>query len=104
MSAFSVRPLRIASVIGLLIALVGFIYGLTLIIYKLLGNYVITGYSSIMAILLFVSGVIMMMLGLIGEYVGRIYISQNNAPQYVIRTVYNRLSDNQELRDEALDR
>ena len=47
------------------------------------------GYSSIMAILLFSSGLIMLMLGMIGEYVGRIFISINNAPQYVVRSTIN---------------
>ena len=42
-----------------------------------------------MAVLLFVSGIIMLMLGLIGEYIGRIYISINNSPQYVIRDEVN---------------
>ena len=47
------------------------------------------GYSSTMAVLLFLGGMIMLMLGLIGEYIGRIYISINNAPQYVIRKSVN---------------
>ena len=38
-----------------------------------------------MAALLFIGGMIMLLLGMIGEYVGRIYISMNNSPQYVIR-------------------
>ncbi len=47
------------------------------------------GYSSLMAMLLFIGGMIMFMLGLIGEYIGRIYISLNNSPQFVIRQTYN---------------
>ena len=47
------------------------------------------GYSSIVALLLFVGGMIMLMLGMIGEYVGRIYISINNSPQYVIKEEVN---------------
>ena len=43
------------------------------------------GFSALMAALVFFGGMIMIMLGLIGEYVGRIYISMNNSPQYVIR-------------------
>lgn len=43
------------------------------------------GFSSTMAALVFFGGMIMLMLGLIGEYIGRIYISLNNSPQYVIR-------------------
>ena len=44
---------------------------------------------SLMAMLLFIGGMIMFMLGLIGEYIGRIYISLNNSPQFVIRQTYN---------------
>ena len=45
------------------------------------------GVSSLMSAVVFLGGMIMLMLGLIGEYVGRIYISLNNSPQYVIREV-----------------
>ena len=48
------------------------------------------GWSSTMAALVFIGGMLMLMLGLIGEYVGRIYISINNAPQYVVREVVGR--------------
>ena len=47
------------------------------------------GFSSLMAAVVFFGGMIMLMLGLIGEYVGRIYISLNNSPQYVIRETIN---------------
>jgi undecaprenyl-phosphate 4-deoxy-4-formamido-L-arabinose transferase len=89
-TAFSVKPLRVASVFGTVIALAGFIYGLTIIIRKLTDASVALGYSSTMATLLFVGGVLMMMLGLVGEYIGRIYISINNSPQYVIRKIYRK--------------
>ena len=45
------------------------------------------GFSSLMSAVVFLGGMIMLMLGLIGEYVGRIYLSLNNSPQYVIREV-----------------
>lgn len=43
------------------------------------------GFSSMMSAIVFIGGMLMIMLGLIGEYIGRIYISINNSPQYVIR-------------------
>ena len=49
---------------------------------------ILAGYSSMMAALFVIGGVIMLMLGLIGEYIGRIYISINRSPQYVVREVY----------------
>ena len=63
----------------------GFLYGLAIIIMKLAGAAVNAGYSSIMAVNLFMFGVLLCFMGLIGEYVGRIYISLNNAPQFVIK-------------------
>lgn len=88
-TAFSVKPLRLATVLGFIVAALGFIYGMYIIIHRLIAPSVISGYSSLMAVLLFVGGVIMLLLGIIGEYVGRIYISLNNSPQYVIRETIN---------------
>lgn len=84
-TAFSVKPLRIATFSGTLCAFIGFLYGIYIIIQKLINPAVLIGYSSIMSIILLIGGVIMLLLGMIGEYVGRIYVSVNNAPQYVIR-------------------
>jgi len=88
-TAFSVRPLRLATVLGFIVAALGFMYGMYIIIHRLIAQSVISGYSSLMAVLLFVGGVVMLLLGIIGEYVGRIYISLNNSPQYVIRETIN---------------
>lgn len=88
-TAFSVKPLRIATAIGGFSAGIGFIYGIFTIIKRLVNPDVPVGFSSTMAALVFFGGMIMVMLGLIGEYVGRIYISLNNSPQYVIRERLN---------------
>jgi len=84
-TAFSVKPLRIATGIGGVSAMAGFLYGIYTIIKRLLNPDVPMGFSSTMAAIVFFGGMIMLMLGLIGEYIGRIYISLNNSPQYVIR-------------------
>ncbi len=87
-TAFSIKPLRIATFIGGLTACTGFLYGLYTIIKKLiLMDSVQAGYSATMSVLVFVGGMIMLMLGMIGEYVGRMYICMNNSPQYVIKEV-----------------
>lgn len=89
-TAFSVKPLRLSTIIGFFIALVGFVYGIYIVIYKaFIHPEIAQGYSSLMATLLFIGGIIMIMLGLIGEYIGRIYICINNAPQFVIKEAYN---------------
>lgn len=88
-TAFSVKPMRIASVIGAGSAAAGFCYGIYTIIKRLCNPDVPMGFSSTMAAIMFFGGMIMLMLGLIGEYIGRIYISLNNSPQYVIREKIN---------------
>ena len=89
-TAFSIKPLRIATAIGAMCAGAGFIYGVYTIVKKFVNPAVPMGWSSTMAALVFIGGMLMLMLGLIGEYVGRIYISINNAPQYVVREVVGR--------------
>lgn len=84
-TAFSVTPLRIATIIGIFCAFVGFAYGIYVFVRRLIDPNVVMGFSSLMCVILFVGGMLMIMLGLVGEYIGRIYISLNNSPQYVIR-------------------
>ena len=84
-TAFSVKPLRIASLLGVIFAGIGFLYGIWIIISKLFIRTAPIGYSSLMAVLLFIGGTLMLILGMLGEYVGRMYISINRAPQFVIR-------------------
>lgn len=84
-TSFSVKPLRLMSWIGMLVAIMGFIYGLIIIIIKIINPTINAGYSSIMSVMLFMFGVMFFFLGLIGEYVGRIYISLNKAPQFVVK-------------------
>lgn len=84
-TAFSVKPLRIATVIGVASACAGFLYGIYTVVKKFINPAVPVGFSALMAALAFFCGLILLMLGIIGEYIGRIYISMNNSPQYVIR-------------------
>lgn len=85
-TAFSVKPLRIATWIGMSCSFIGFLYGIYTIIKKLvLGDAVAVGFSALMSALMFIGGMILFMLGLMGEYIGRMYIGMNSAPQYVVR-------------------
>ena len=86
-TAFSVKPLRIATLTGTVSAIGGFIYGLYTIIKKFVRPDVPMGFSALMSAVVFFGGLILLMLGMVGEYVGRTYISANRAPQYVIREV-----------------
>ena len=86
---FSIIPLRIASVVGLACAMLGFVFGLVVIIRKLVNPAISEGYSSMIAVMLFIGGVIMMILGILGEYVGRIYMTISDLPQYNVRQTRN---------------
>ncbi len=88
-TSFSVLPLRTASYGGVFVAILGFLYAVYTVIAKIMDPNRIIGWSSIIAILLILGGFILLVLGMVGEYIGRIYISLNNSPQYVIRTVLN---------------
>ena len=89
-TAFSVKPLRIATFIGGISAVLGLLYGLFVIIRRLMyPEEAVMGYAATMSAIVFFGGMILLTLGLIGEYIGRIYISMNNSPQYVIRDSWN---------------
>lgn len=84
-TAFSVKPLRLATFLGFLFAILGFMSGTLIVVRKLLNPEIAAGYSSIMATIVLIGGLLMMLMGMLGEYVGRIYICLNKSPQYVIR-------------------
>lgn len=99
-TAFSVKPLRMATYVGCITAMAGFLYAIYTIIKKIVDPTVPVGWSSTMAVLLAMGGMILLVLGLIGEYIGRMYICQNRSPQYVIRSIVNVDSLNQEEKTE----
>lgn len=84
-TAFSVKPLEIGVWIGVLFAFAGLAGGVATVVRKIIYPSVAAGWSSTISILLTIGGIILLMLGLIGEYIGRIYICINKAPQYVVR-------------------
>jgi len=88
-SAFSVKPLRFASLLGAVLASFGFLFGIYTIINKIVNPTAVLGYASLITAIVVIGGMLMLMLGMIGEYIGRIYISINSSPQFVIRETIN---------------
>ena len=86
---FSTVPLRFASVIGTFCALFGFILAVVMVIRKLLNSNIAAGFTTSIAVEVFMGGVIIMLLGLCGEYIGRIYMTVSNMPQYEVRQTVN---------------
>jgi glycosyltransferase involved in cell wall biosynthesis len=82
--SFTIQPLRIASFLGIIVSFVAFIYILYLLIRPLFGVPTGAGYSSIMAVVLFLGGVQLLSLGIIGEYIGRIFSETKQRPLYLV--------------------
>jgi glycosyltransferase involved in cell wall biosynthesis len=83
-TSFSTVPLRIATYLGLITALIAFIYGGIIIAKTLMYGEPVRGYPSLMSVMLFLGGVQLVALGIIGEYLGRIYGETKNRPLYLI--------------------
>ena len=84
-TAFSVKPLRIGALAGAALAGIGLLICIYALFNKLTNPHAVVGWASMMGVVTVIGGAILLMLGLIGEYLGRVYISLNDSPQYVIR-------------------
>ena len=93
-TSFSVKPLRIATYFGTLFAAAGIVYLIYIVIDHFTRGAAPMGWASTTALLLLLGGMILVVLGIIGEYVGRIYMCANAAPQYVEREVIRHGEDN----------
>jgi len=82
-TAFSIKPLRIATLSGAIFAFLGFLYGIFTIIKKFVNPDVPVGFSMLMSAMIFIGG--MLMMGMTGEYLGRVHVSQNRNLQHAIR-------------------
>lgn len=86
---FSVKPLRIASLLGLTMAAAGALFAVFCLCEHVGHPDLPTGWASLMVTLLIVSGTQLMVLGLIGEYLGRLFLQVNGRPQFVVRERLN---------------
>lgn len=83
-TSFTTAPLRISTYVGTLVSLVAFLYIAYLLVRPVFGVPTGGGYSSTMAVILFLGGVQLLSLGIIGEYVGRIFNETKNRPLYFV--------------------
>ena len=81
---FSVVPLRISTVLGIILSIIGFVFAIITFIEKLIHPEIPQGYASIVIVFIIFSGVQLIFLGLIGEYLGRLFIANNKQPQFFI--------------------
>ena len=85
---FSIKPMRAMMGIGGLVMLSSVVLAIYFIIDKILNPEIVSGWTSLMVILLFLGGVQILFLGLIGEYIGKNYLDQNGTPQFTVKNIY----------------
>ena len=96
--SFSYKPLRLSLVLGLLAAGFALVYGVALLVCRLLGvgmfgQPVVPGYTSTIVSILFLGGVQLICVGLLGEYIGRIYDEVKRRPLFLIQEVHRAAAD-----------
>jgi dolichol-phosphate mannosyltransferase len=90
---FSAAPLRMATWLGLIAALTGFLVAVFTLYTKLAGIYSPRGWASTLAVTMFIGGVQLLMLGVIGEYLSRVYDEVRQRPLYIVRSRTGVLGD-----------
>jgi undecaprenyl-phosphate 4-deoxy-4-formamido-L-arabinose transferase len=93
-TSFSILPLRIAVVLGMIFSGLGLGFGIFTVIEKLSNPDLPIGYATIIVVISILAGIQLLSLGLIGEYVGRIFLTLNRKPQYTIRKRFDKKKGN----------
>jgi len=81
---FSDMPLRVASWLGILSSLAGFVWLIAIVVGRVIGNITISGYASLMAGIVFFGGLQLLVLGVMGQYIGRINFKSSRKPLFLI--------------------
>lgn len=87
--AFSAKPLKIISIIGILSIVLSFLLLIYSLVVKITGAYSTPGWSSIICAISFFSGVQLLSLGVIGQYIARIYDESKSRPLYIVEEIIN---------------
>ncbi len=83
-TSFSIVPLRLVTIIGLIMSLSSFILGLWTLYDKFIGNYMVPGWATLVVVIGFTSGVQILCLGVIAEYLGQLFQEVKSRPRYII--------------------
>lgn len=84
-TSFSVAPLKIAILFGLLVSFVSFIYLIFVIVKTIFYGEIIQGYPTIITLILFIGGIQLFCIGIIGEYIGQIFLESKKRPAYLVQ-------------------
>ena len=97
LTAFTTWPLRAVSMVGFLVSICSFIYGLVIVIQYILYRNPVDGWPTIVTILLFFSGINLLSLGIVGEYIARIFDEVKGRPLYIVRQSLGRARDKDDV-------
>ncbi len=84
-TSFSIRPLRLATYLGFTIASLSFLYAAYAVYLKIFTDKVISGWTSVLVSVLFLSGIQLITFGIMGEYIGKLFIESKGRPSYIIK-------------------
>ncbi|MCI0565059.1 MAG: glycosyltransferase, partial [Nitrososphaera sp.] len=86
MISFSYKPLRAATYFGFVVAIIGFITAIFFIVRRLFfKDPAVTGFTTLLTMMIFLGGVQLISIGILGEYIGRIYEEIKQRPLYVVK-------------------
>ncbi|MDJ1469141.1 glycosyltransferase family 2 protein [Xanthocytophaga flava] len=84
-TSFSVKPLRLAMIIGFTLSLISFSYAVFAFLSYLFTNWNTSGWTSVIMGVLFIGGLQLIMLGIIGEYIGKLFMQAKQRPSYIVK-------------------
>jgi glycosyltransferase involved in cell wall biosynthesis len=84
-TSFSIKPLKLAILLGLLLSILSGIYGCYALAMAIFSDHIVKGWTSVLLSILFIGGVNMILLGIIGEYMGKLYIENKKRPYFLIK-------------------
>jgi glycosyltransferase involved in cell wall biosynthesis len=90
LTSFSIIPLRLATIVGVITSLLGFLAAIYYLIEYFAGSHRVEGWTSLIISTFIIGGLMLMFMGIIGEYVGRMFLTLNNTLQYSIREAINK--------------
>ncbi len=89
-SAFSTKPLKLATYTGMLTAFAAIVYLIVVIIQRIWFNVAVSGYATIVALILLLGGIQLFCIGIIGSYLAKTYIQSKQRPIYIAREILKR--------------
>ncbi len=84
-TSFSIRPLHLATLLGVFMSSMTFLYGFYSLCVHFFTDQAISGWTSVIVSILFIGGIQLIMLGIIGEYIGKIFMESKRRPLYIVK-------------------